>query len=112
VNGVPASGVTLANSNMRAIFTYDVSPVVSQGVQSMNLAANAVNRASDNDGNDPFTALFRYDALQLRVASTNPAPFPNGAFTLPGPFTFDVNFNEPVRASRQHHGALHDRRHQ
>jgi hypothetical protein len=29
------------------------------------------------------------------VTSANP-PFPNGVFTLPGPFTFTINFNEPV----------------
>ena len=30
----------------------------------------------------------------LHVLSTN--PLPNGTFTLPGPFTYDVTFNEPV----------------
>src|SRR5262249_8321517 len=38
---------------------------------------------------------FRYDAILLQVTSTSP-PFPGGVFTLPGPFTYDVNFNEAV----------------
>src|SRR5262249_32698436 len=41
-----------------------------------------------------FTSNFRYDTLLLSVTSTNPPA--GGVFTLPGPFTYDVNFNEPV----------------
>src|SRR5262245_38468464 len=31
--------------------------------------------------------------MPLAVISTNP-PFPGGVFTMPAPFTYDVNFNE------------------
>ena len=31
----------------------------------------------------------------LSVTSTSP-PFPNGTFLLPGPFTYDVNFSDPI----------------
>ena len=42
-----------------------------------------------------FSATFRFDAVALSVVSTAP-PFPGGVFTLPGPFTYDVTFNEPI----------------
>jgi len=45
----------------------------------------------------PFAANFRYDVLALAVTSTVPPV--NGTFTLPGPFTYDVNFNEEVIGS-------------
>src|SRR5262249_56477153 len=40
-----------------------------------------------------FAASFFFDPQPLAATSTNP-PFPGGVFTLPGPFTYDVNFNE------------------
>ncbi|HEV8119834.1 MAG TPA: Ig-like domain-containing protein, partial [Candidatus Polarisedimenticolia bacterium] len=67
----------------------------SQGLQAMHVDAGAFLRASDSAPVLQFDGTFRYDAVLLQVTSTNP-PFPNGVFTLPAPFTFDVNFNEPI----------------
>src|SRR5262249_40395227 len=65
-----------------------------QGVQTMHIAAGAFKRASDEATFLEFTGSFRWDAVLLQVTSTSPAI--GGVFKLPGPFTYDVNFNEPV----------------
>lgn len=94
VNGISASSVALSNGDLTATFTYSSSPVTAQGVQSMTMAANAVLRASDSDGVDAFSRNFKYDATILSVSSTTPAV--SGMFNLPGPFNFDVTFNEAI----------------
>src|SRR5262249_44872990 len=96
VNGAPADGVTLNGAHTSATFTFSFNPVVAQGSQTMTIAAGAITRDGDPaSGIAAFNASFRYDAVLLQVASTNP-PFPGGAFTRPGPFTYDVTFNEVV----------------
>jgi hypothetical protein len=60
----------------------------------MHIDAGAFTRASDGNPVFAYDATFRYDAVLLQVTSTVPPA--NGVFTLPGPFTYDVNFNEPV----------------
>ena len=95
VNGIPADGVALTDPDTLT-FTFTTDPVTSQGLQTMAIAPGAV-------APDPgvstlpflgFTGTFRYDAVLLQVDSTTPAP--GGVFTLPGPFTYLVHFNEPV----------------
>lgn len=94
VNGLSATGVTLDSTDTSATFTFTVNPVTTQGLQTMAIAAGAVTLLGDpTTSNAAFNATFRYDAVLQQVTSTNP-PFPNGVFTLPGPFTCDVNFNE------------------
>src|SRR6185295_14554417 len=63
-------------------------------LHTMAMAAGAILRVSDADGLAAFSATFRYDAVVLQVTSTV-LPV-GGVFTLPGPFTYDVNFNEAV----------------
>ena len=95
VNSVGANSVMLSADNKTATFTYTVDPVTSQGLQTMTMAAGAVTLLDPPaNGLQAFSSTFRYDALLLQVTSTNP---PNGGvFTLPGPFTYDVTFNEPI----------------
>ncbi len=95
VNGITATSVSYLPGSTSIVFTYASTPVTNQGLQTMHVDAGAFNRASDGSPVAAFTGTFRYDAVLLQVTSTNP-PFPNGVFTLPGPFTYDVNFNEPV----------------
>ncbi len=92
VNGIPATGRTFTDLDT-VTFTFGVSPVTSQGLQTMTIAAGAITRDSDNDGVDAFSASFRYDALPLAVVSTFP---PVGATVTLPLTTLDVNFNEPV----------------
>src|SRR5262249_26386320 len=77
---------------------YAGTPVTAQGLQTMHVDAGAFARASDANPVAQFDATFRYDVTLLQVTSTSPA-FPGGVFTLPAPFTYDVNFNEPVDPS-------------
>jgi hypothetical protein len=95
VNGIPADGHSYTPGTTTITFTYATSPVTAQGVQTMHIDTGAFTRASDGAPVLPFADTFRYDTVPLQVISTNP-PFPNGTFTLPAPFTYDVTFNEPI----------------
>ncbi|MGI8821096.1 MAG: hypothetical protein ACR2ID_09555 [Chthoniobacterales bacterium] len=96
VNGIPANSFVFSNANATITFHFNSSPVTTQGVQTMNIAAGAFNRASDNQANLAFACTFRYDAVQLQVTTTVPSV--GGAFSPPAPnnYTYDVNWNEPV----------------
>ena len=96
VNGVPADVFTLTDADS-VTFTFSLDPVTAQGLQTMAIAAGAID---PGPGAPPlpflgFRGTFRYDALPLEVVATTP-PFPGGKFVLPGPFTYDVHFDEPV----------------
>jgi hypothetical protein len=96
VDGIVANSFIL-NSTSQATFHFNSAPFSSQGLHTMAMAAGSVLRASDTDGLGAFSGTFRFDAIQLQVTSTVPPV--NGVFTLPGPFTYDVNFNEAVDPS-------------
>ncbi len=95
VNGIAASSVSYTAGTTTMTFTFASTPVTAQGLQTMHVAAGAFASAAAGDPVAEFTGTFRYDVLTLQVISTAP-PFPGGVFTLPSPFTYDVNFNEPV----------------
>jgi hypothetical protein len=94
VNGIVASTVSYTPGTTSMVFGFASTPVTAQGLQSMHIDAGAFTRASDGNPVAAFDATFRYDAVLLQVTFTNPPA--GGVFTLPGPFTYDVNFNEPV----------------
>ena len=94
VNGIPANSVSYTAGTTTMTFGFTSTPVTAQGLQTMSIAGGAFTRASDANPVVAFNGTFRYDAVLLQVVSTNPPV--NGVFTLPGPFTYDVNFNEPV----------------
>ena len=48
VNGIPANSFVLSNGNATITFHFNSSPVTTQGLQTMNIAAGAFNHASDN----------------------------------------------------------------
>src|SRR5206468_12123682 len=54
VNGIPANTDALSNGNQTITFTFNSSPVTTEGVQTMDIPAGAFNRASDNQGNFAF----------------------------------------------------------
>jgi hypothetical protein len=85
----------VVNTSTQVTFHYNSPPVSAQGLHIMTLPAGAILRSPDNDPLTAFSGTFRFDALTLAVVSTTP-PFPNGVFTLPGPFTYDVTFNEAI----------------
>ena len=94
VNGIPANSVNYSGGTTTMTFHYNSTPVTMQGVQTMHIDDGAFLSDPDGDPVHAFTGTFRYDALLLQVTSTDPPV--GGTFTLPGPFTYDVNFNEPV----------------
>src|SRR5262249_10435859 len=93
VDGLPADSVMI-NGPTQVTFHYNSAPFGTQGQHAMAMAAGAILRDPDGSPLAAFLGTFRYDAVLLQVTST--APPAGGTFTLPGPFTFDVNFNEPV----------------
>ena len=95
VNAIAANSFVLGSGNTQITFHYNSTPVTTQGVQTMNIAAGAFN----SSGGDPvlaFSGTFRYDAALLQVTTTVPAV--GGTFSPPAPgnYQFDVNFNEAV----------------
>lgn len=96
VNGIAATSVTL-DTPASAIFTFADSPGVNEGLQMISIVAGSIDKTSDpTQGITAFNTSFRYDAIAL--AATTTAPVAGGTFTLPGPFTYVVNFNEPISA--------------
>src|SRR6266487_3801566 len=99
VNGTPANSFVLSNGNATITFHFNTSPVVTQGAQTMNIPANAFNRASDNQGNFAFNCSFCFAVTPLQVTTTNPPV--GGTFSPPAPgdYQYDVNFNQAVDAA-------------
>ncbi len=95
VNSIAATGVTLSPDDMTATFTFSTNPVTTQGLQTMVMTAGAVAKLGDPTSTlKTFNGTFRYDIVTLQVTATTPPA--NSVLTLPGPFTYDVTFNEPV----------------
>jgi Kelch motif/Galactose oxidase, central domain len=97
VNGIPSNlAPTFSNGNATITFHYSTSPVTVQGPQTMNIAAGAFNRASDNAPNFAFNCTFCYALTPLQVVSTVPPV--GGTFSPPAPnnYNYDVNFNQAV----------------
>jgi Fibronectin type III domain len=96
VNGIPANSFVLGGGNTQITFHFNSSPVVTQGVQTMRIPANAFNRQSDNQGNFEFQCSFCYAVTPLQVTTTVPPV--GGAFSPPAPgdYQYDVNFNQAV----------------
>ena len=96
VNGTPANSFQLQNGNATIVFHFNSSPVVTQGVQTMHIPANAFNRASDNQGNFEFNCSFCYAVTPLQVTNTNPPDGGTFSPAAPGDYQYDVNFNQAV----------------
>ena len=95
VDGTPADGDTLSPDDMTITYTFDTSPVVTQGLQTMDLPADSVIGADDGQFNhEAFTTTFFYVTNQLQVISTSP---PVGSvLTIPGNIDLVVHFNEAI----------------
>ena len=96
VNGTPADSVTFQNGDTQITFHFNSSPVVTQGVQTMHIPANAFTRVSDGMGNFEFNCSFCYALMPLQVTTTNPPD--GGTFSpgAPGDYQYDVNFNQAI----------------
>jgi hypothetical protein len=96
VNGTPADSFVISNGDTTITFSFDTSPVTTEGPQTMHIPAGAFNQASNNDPVFEFTCDFRFDATLLEVVDTVPPV--GGTFTPPAPgsYDYDVNWNEAV----------------
>jgi Bacterial Ig-like domain len=107
VNGIPADNVTYTPGEFVIHFSYDTSPVTTQGEQTMHIPAGAFLSDPAGDPVLEFNCTFRYDATLLEVTDTVP---PVGS-TLdpPGPasYTLDLNFNEAVDPASVQTSDLH-----
>jgi N-acetylneuraminic acid mutarotase len=99
VNGIPADSRSFSNGDLTITFTFNSTPVVNQGEQTMNIPQDAFTRQSDNQGVFEFNCTFRYDVTLLAVTDTVPPV--GGTFTPPAPgsYEYDVNWNEAVDPS-------------
>ena len=98
VNGVPADSASQSPDGATITYTYDTSPVVNQGVQTMTLPADTVIGANDGLPNvGAFTTSFFYVQTQLEVSATSPAV--GSVFTFsssPGTQDLVVQFNKAI----------------
>src|SRR5215831_7783747 len=104
VNGISASSFAYTPDSTTIVFTFDASPVTTEGLQTMSIPAGAFVGAVTGNPVAAFTGTFRFDTLLLQVVAT--APPIGGVFTLPGPFTYDVTFNEPITPASVQPGDL------
>ena len=65
VNGIAANSFVLGGGNTQITFHFNSSPVTIQGPQTMNIAAGAFNRQSDNAPNSAFNCTFCYAITPL-----------------------------------------------
>lgn len=91
VNGITPTSVDQTDADTLT-FHYAVSPVTSQGLQTMHMDEGAVTSLENGEAVNEFNATFRYDIVLLQVISTDPAD--GSTITLPAN-TLDLNFNEP-----------------
>src|SRR5882724_5805362 len=96
VNAIAANTVAFSNGNTTLTFHFDISPVTTEGPQTMHIPAGAFNRASDNMPNFAFDCTFCYAITPLQVVSTVPPV--GGTFSPPAPgdYQYDVNFNQAI----------------
>ncbi|MCH7751227.1 MAG: DVUA0089 family protein [Planctomycetes bacterium] len=90
VNGVAADSVALTDADTLT-FQFTSSPAT-QGMNTLALAADSVERLSDGAGVAAFSATFGFDALLLQVVAVNPA---DGSLVELPLTSLTVDFNEP-----------------
>lgn len=92
VNGIPANGFSIVDSDT-VEFTFAVSPVSIEGIQTVRIAAGSISQASNGSGISELLANFFYDPTPLRVTAITPA---DGAIvSLPAP-SVQLDFSEPL----------------
>lgn len=94
VNGIAATDVAFTDADTLT-FTFAASPVTAQGLQTIAIAAGALDGLSSGPVS-AFSAAFRYDAVPLAVTDVSPVT----GTVVTAPFTFvDVTFNETVNSA-------------
>jgi methionine-rich copper-binding protein CopC len=103
VDGITPDSIAVLGTNELEL-DYNTSPVVTEGPQTIAVAANSVNRLSDETGNLAFSDTFFYDVDgQAFADASNPAP--GGILNIPGdgvvgdPGILAVHLTEAVQVS-------------
>jgi protocatechuate 3,4-dioxygenase beta subunit/glutamine cyclotransferase len=93
VNGTPADSATLSPDDTTIYYSFTSSPVITQGIETMNLPAGSVEGANDLQFNHAaFNSSFFFVYQQLAVVATSP---PVGSvLKIPGDVDLVVQFNE------------------
>jgi hypothetical protein len=96
VNGIAANSVSIDPTDEILTFTFNTTPVTTQGAQTMNIAEGVMKRASDGAPNAAFNGTFNYVTQQLAVVSASPVP---GSTLSLAPASIQLTFNEAVNPS-------------
>ena len=96
VNSLPASAFSLIDADT-VEFTFAASPLSTQGLQSMSIAAGAILSLAESSASLQFNGSFRWDAIPLQVASISPAS--SSIVPVSTPLILDIDFNEPIDGS-------------
>ena len=89
VNGIAASSVALNGAGTTATFTFNVNPVTSEGLQTMQLAAGVITVAGNPEMTIAgFTGTFTSDAAPLATPTIN--------WPTPG----DITFGTPLGSAQ------------
>ncbi len=96
VNGISANSFVISGDQRQIIFHFNSSPVTTQGVQTIHIAAGAFDCGMPNA---EFNCTFCYAITALQVTSTVPAV--GGTFSPPAPgdYSYDVIFNQNIDAA-------------
>jgi hypothetical protein len=90
VNGIAANSFTLTNATT-ITFHYASTPVTTQGIQTMTVAAGLIGELAGGPANSAFSSTFRFDAVVISIDSTIPA---NGSAAVVPLASLTVHFNE------------------
>ena len=91
VNGILADAVVQTDQDTLT-FHFNSSPVTTESLQFMEIAAGAVVRLSDGDAVASFNAQFGYDAVLMEIVSLNPTD--GSQVSLPFS-NLTIQWNEP-----------------
>lgn len=89
VNGIPADSVALSDDDTLT-FSFLASPIATQGMQSMQIAAGAIEDESF-ELIDQFDSVFRWDAVPMQVVASVPTADSTVALPLT---TIRIDLNE------------------
>jgi subtilisin family serine protease len=92
VNGLTADTVTVLGPRTLE-FTFATSPVTTEGVQTMSVAAGAFQRADGALAVRNWTSQFTYDVLPTAVVATSIA---EGAVVTQAPTVLTIQYNEAL----------------
>jgi methionine-rich copper-binding protein CopC/protocatechuate 3,4-dioxygenase beta subunit len=91
VDGVPADSASISADDLTITYTFNTTPIVNQGLETMSLPAGSVKGLSDQQGNVAFSANFYFVTVQLQVTATSP---PVGSILTPPVTDIVVQLNK------------------